>query len=82
MENQNENQFNKLTEKEVIKKLVPLYRDMEDLNLDIKSILAEAKESDLDSSLLAKVAKAMATNKLEEIEGKAQQLLEFISDVK
>ena len=71
-----------ITNKSIIAKLVPIYQQVEELTLEAKEILAEAKEADLDSTLLAKVAKAMAASKLDDLEDKTQGLLDFIEEVK
>lgn len=71
-----------ITNKSIIAKLVPIYQQVEELTLEAKEILAEAKEADLDSALLAKVAKAIASSKLADLEDKTQGLLDFIEEVK
>ncbi len=63
-----------MTNQEVIDKLVPVYSEVMTLTEDAKQILADAKEAGLDHSTLAKVAKAKATDKLEDLKEKTEAL--------
>lgn len=63
-----------MTNQEVIDKLVPVYTEVMMLTEDAKQILADAKEAGLDHSTLAKVAKAKATDKLEDLKEKTEAL--------
>lgn len=71
----------KLTNKEVIDKLVPMYIEIHNLGLDAKDILADAKEAGLDAATLAKVAKAQATEKLEDLKDKTRALQDLLDQL-
>lgn len=64
--------------KDVIDKLVPIYQEIATLTEDAKSVLADAKEANLNASMLAKVAKALADDKLEDLQDKTKVLLDII----
>ncbi len=67
--------------KEVIDKLVPLYLQVESINEAAKEILAEAKEAGLDHSTIAKVAKAVAAAKVEDLKEKTEALQNLLNQV-
>lgn len=70
-----------ITANSIIDKLVPIYTEIETLSEDAKEILKEAKESGLDSAMIAKVAKAKAASKLGELEEKTGKLLDLIESL-
>lgn len=61
--------------------LVELYREIEMINENIKDTKSTLKEMNLDSSLIAKIAKAQAQSKVEELEETSKALLDLISEV-
>lgn len=67
-----------LTAESVVEQLIPIYREINTLMDDAKAILAEAKEAELPAAMLAKIAKAKADSKLEDLEDKTKSLLELI----
>lgn len=68
------------TTKDVIQELVPIYTEIETLLSDAKEILDAAKEQGLDQAMIAKVAKAQAQMKLEDVREKTDKLLKFIDE--
>lgn len=61
--------------------LVELYREIENINENIKDIKSALKDDGLDSVLIAKIAKAKAQAKVEDLEATSKALLELISEV-
>lgn len=62
-----------------IERLVPIYQNIEDLTQDTKAILDEAKEQGIENTGdLAKIAKAIVKDKLEELQTKTEELLTLI----
>ena len=70
-----------MTNNEVIEKLIPIYTEIDLLTQDAKQVLADAKDSGLDSPALAKVAKAKVQQKLEELKEKTDALSDLIDSV-
>ena len=68
------------TTKDVIQELVTIYTEIETLLSDAKEILDAAKEQGLDQAMIAKVAKAQAQMKLEDVREKTDKLLKFIDE--
>ena len=64
--------------KEVIAKLSKLYTQQQSLDEDIKSVKEEAKESGLDAAVLAKVAKAVVYNKVDDLKEVSELILDTI----
>ena len=77
----NVEQPKKLTNKEVVERLVNIYREVSLLQEDSKSILSEAKEQGLDHSTLNKVAKAIANDKVNDVEEACQKFLDLAEEV-
>ena len=77
----NVEQPKKLTNKEVVERLVNIYREVSLLQEDSKSILGEAKEQGLDHSTLNKVAKAIANDKVGDVEEACQKFLDLAEEV-
>ncbi len=71
----------KLTNKEVVERLVNIYREVSLLQEDSKSILSEAKDQGLDHSTLNKVAKAIANDKVNDVEEACQKFLDLAEEV-
>ena len=70
-----------MTNNEVIEKLIQIYTEIDLLTQDAKEVLADAKDSGLDSPALAKVAKAKVQQKLEELKEKTDALSDLIDSV-
>ncbi len=77
----NVEQPKKLTNKEVVERLVNIYREVSLLQEDSKSILSEAKDQGLDHSTLNKVAKAIANDKVADVEEACQKFLDLAEEV-
>lgn len=67
-----------MNNQEVIDQLVPVYMQMTALSDAAKDILKVAKDSGLDHTNLAKIAKAKADAKLDELFDKTESLLTTI----
>ena len=67
--------------KQYFEQLVEFYREIEMVNENIKDTKSTLKDMDLDSSLIAKIAKAQAQSKVEELEETSKALLDLISEV-
>jgi hypothetical protein len=75
MTNHTETQ-DKLTEQQVFDKLVTVFNEIWELEQDIKGILDEAKEDDIEElTLLKKIAKAKAYNTVGNLEDAAKAQL-------
>lgn len=70
-----------MTNIEVIDRLVPFYEDVLNTSESIKNILAEAKKEGLDHTTLAKVAKAKALDKLDDLKDKTEALQTLLNEV-
>jgi uncharacterized protein (UPF0335 family) len=68
-----------MQKKEAIAKLVKLYTEEESLKEAIKEVKDEAKESGLEPAILSAVAKAIVTNKVDELKKKSDEIIEAIS---
>ena len=71
-----------MTNSDVINKLFPIYREIELLSEDAAAILDEAKEAGLNKSFLAKIAKAKASEKLQDLYEKTSELSDLLDEVK
>lgn len=67
--------------KDVIEELVPIYSEIITLTEDAKEVLNKAKEADLDTAMLSKIAKAKASMKLGELEAKTAALAKLLDEV-
>lgn len=63
-----------------IDKLVNIYREIALLTEDASSVVADAKEADLDSSTIVKVAKAIALDKIDKLKEQTDKLQEMIDE--
>lgn len=64
-----------MQEKEAIAKFVKLFTEEESLKEEIKGVADDAKESGLDVSALKAVAKAIVSNKVDELKEKSENLI-------
>ena len=64
--------------KEAIARFVSVMTEIETLNEDLKAIKEEAKESGLNVAVLAAVAKAIVTNKVDELKEKSADMIDAI----
>jgi len=64
--------------KEAISKLVRILTEIDSLTEGLKEIKDEAKESGLNVAVLAAVAKAIVSNKVDELKTKSDETLEAI----
>lgn len=69
-----------MTASEVIEKLVPIYREIETLSEDAAELLDEAKAAGLNKAFIAKIAKAKATEKFEDLVDKTNELSELLEE--
>lgn len=67
-----------MNQKEAIAKLVSLFTEEESLKEQIAEVKSEAKESGLNATVLAAVAKAIVANKVDELLEKSESTLEAI----
>ena len=70
-----------LTAKELYKKLCAIHAEIALLDGDVKELLADGKEAELDVSFINTVAKANAKGKIGELEDKLQKTLDVIEDL-
>jgi len=64
--------------KEAISKMVKILTEIDSLNEGLKEIKDQAKESGLNVAVLAAVAKAIVSNKVDELKTKSDETLEAI----
>lgn len=77
-----ENTTPKKTRTEYVEKLQRLFTEIESITESIKEIKDEAKNVGYDSALLAKVAKARATMKTEDLLTASEAVIELIEEVR
>lgn len=70
-----------LTAKELYKKLCTIHAEIATLDADVKELLAEGKENELDVSFINTVAKANAKGKVGDLTDKLQKTLDVIDDL-
>lgn len=70
-----------LTAKVLFQKLKPMLAEIEALDADIKELLEEGKEADLNVSLIKAIATAHVRGTLAKVEGKAEETLELINEI-
>ncbi len=68
-----------MDKKTAIAKLVRLYTEEQSLAEQIKEIKTEAKESGLEPAILSAVAKAIVSDKVDELKKKSDEILETIN---
>lgn len=71
----------KLTAKELYRKLKPLLAEVESLNSDIKDLLDEGKEADLQVALIKALAAAHVKGTLSKVEEKAESTIKLIDEL-
>ena len=69
-----------MSQKEIIAKLVRQYIQIQSIEEEVKEIKAQAKASGLNASIISQVAKAIANNKVEELKGKSEEVLDAIEE--
>ncbi len=67
-----------MNQKEAIAKLVSLFTEEESLKEQIAEVKSEIKESGMNATVLASVAKAIVANKVDELLEKSESTLEAI----
>lgn len=67
-----------MQKKEAIAKLVRLYSEEQSLAEQIKEVKTEAKESGLEPAILSAVAKAIVSNKVDDLKKKSNEIIETI----
>lgn len=70
-----------LTAKELYKKLCDIHAEIATLDADVKELLVEGKENELDVSFINTVAKANAKGKVGDLTDKLQKTLDVIDDL-
>lgn len=83
MTNTAENTPNKpvITAVELYKKLCAVHAEIATLDADVKELLEEGKEADLDVSFINTVAKANTKGKVADLEQKAQKTIDMIEEL-
>lgn len=64
--------------KQAIEKMVKILTEIDSLNEDLKEIKDEAKASELNVAVLSAVAKAIVSNKVDELKTKSNDVLDAI----
>lgn len=72
-----------MTQEQLFDKLIPLYTAIWDYEMDIKELIAQAKEEDTieDVSLINQIAKAKVYNKISSLQEKAKKQLDKIEEL-
>ena len=83
MTNTAENTPNKpvITAGALYKKLCAAHAEIATLDADVKELLAEGKEAELDVGFINTVAKASVKGKIAELEEKAQKTIDMIEEL-
>lgn len=78
-----QNQTPKLTQETLFDKLVTLYENIFDIEMDAKDLIAQAKEEDEieDITLINQIAKAKAYSKIGSLQEKAKKQLDKIEEL-
>lgn len=69
-----------MSQKEIIAKLVRQYIQIQSIEEEVKEIKAEAKALGINPSIVSQVAKAIANNKVDELNDKSEQTIEAINE--
>ncbi len=69
------------TNESIIKRLIPLHINIADITADVKMVLLDAKEADLDATALNKIAKAFANQKVQKLVQETAELLDLIQSL-
>jgi uncharacterized protein (UPF0335 family) len=70
-----------ITAVELYKKLCAVHAEIATLDADVKDLLAEGKDADLDVSFINTVAKANSKGKVSSLEEKAQKTIDMIEEL-
>lgn len=70
------------SEKEFIEKLVSIYQEIDLLSEDIKSVLTQIKDNNMDVKTIQQIAKAISKNKLQDIEDQYEKFLTLSNNLK
>ena len=81
MTQENTQQTTVITAKELFKKLCAVHAEIETLTSDLKELLAEGKEAELDTATINSVAKASTKGKVSELEEKSKLMLDTIEEL-
>lgn len=71
-----------MNRKEAVAKLMKQYIQIQSIEEEIKDIKADIKVAGLNPSILANVAKAMASGKADELKEKSEEVLETIEEAR
>ena len=71
-----------MSQKEIIAKLVRQYIQIQSIDEEIKEIKAQAKAEGLNASIISSVAKAIASNKVDELKQKSEETMEAIEEAR
>lgn len=71
----------KPTEDAMLDLMLEVANEQATLDMDMKSLCDQAKDLGYDAALLKKIAVAKARGKLEELESKAQELIDKIEQI-
>lgn len=78
----NANEIPKKTKAEIVEAMKRLYVEIQSITFDLTTLKDEAKERGMDAALMAKVAKALADEKLEDILDKNTSFEELAEEVR
>lgn len=67
-----------MTEKDAIAKFTRLFTEEESLKEEIKAVADEVKESGLDVAPLKAIAKAIVSNRVDELKEKSEALIRLV----
>lgn len=83
MTNTAENTSNKpsITAVELYKKLCAVHAEIATLDADVKELLEEGKEAELDVAFINTVAKANTKGQISKLEEKAQKTIDMIEEL-
>ncbi len=71
----------RITEEQALEKFKSLYNEVYDLEADIKEIVEECKEAELDGALIKSIAKAIVYGKISDLVDKYKLALQKIDDL-
>lgn len=72
----------KKTKLEIVEAMKKVYTEIDSLTEDIDELKDEAKAQDFDAPLLARVAKALANSKADDLVDKSQDLIDLVAEVR
>ena len=68
--------------KEFIEKLVSIYQEIDLLSEDIKSVITQIKDNNMDAKTIQQIAKAISKDKLQDIEDQYEKFLILSNNLK